>query len=330
MKSLILHGLLYLFAWPLWGQSPSVVLHQELHELKRFSQLDLMQEAQAGETFILQVEVVGNRPLRSVSVHPPRSIFELEAKKVQTAGRLRIKAEQNGVYRFSFTNKGLAKRKVFIKIEKELVQRYRDTLMLDTILFRSAMDTFRTTVLDTQRIPDILQHQWALAPTYQLNAKSAACYDLTLDEDGLYVAYWIGIGTESMQAYEALKAAPPPSWLLRGVNEPIMAYGLGLTRALPPSPAILINRLGLAQASVPQKAGLAIPLFGIIRKEDLPNLSEQLQFCFRNFSPTTPLQVHLRLARLQLTTRETQKYIRQEQIREQYILRKVAIPPSQL
>lgn len=313
----------------LFAQEPKVTLYQELHEIKRFEQLDLMQEAEAGETFIVQVQVVGNRPLRYMRIHPPRSPFQLSAKKIYAVGSMRIKAEQSGVYRFSFTNKGLRKRKVFVKIEKELIQRYRDTLILDTVLFSSAMDTFRTTVLDTQRIPDILQKSFVLAPTYQLNAKSSQCYNMTLDEEGLYVAYWIGLGPESLKAYEDLKALPPPSWLLRSVNEPIMAYGLGLTRQLPESPALLGSRLGLSNETVPTKAGQEIGLYGIIRREDLPRLGEQLQFCFKNFSPTSPIQVHLRLARLQLTTREMQKYIRQMQTRERYILKKVPIPPAQ-
>lgn len=330
MRTLFLLCLLFTCWYATKAQGPRVSLHKELHEIKPFSRLDLLFDAQAGQTFILQIEVIGERPLKEATVLMPQSSFRLSAEKVRTVNNLRIKAEHSGLHQFYFRNKGLRKRKIFVKIEKELQQRYKDTLVLDTILFTTAMDTLRTTMLDTQRIPDIVEQRFLLAPTYQLNAQSARCYDLNMDAEGMFVAYWVGLGDESLKAYDELKALPPPTWLLQGVNEPIMAYALGLTRQLPESPQLLRNRLGFQFDAMPQAATEERVFYGIIRKEELPALQAQLQFCFKNFSPTSPIPVHLRIARLQLTTRETERYIREKRSRERYILKKIPIPPSQL
>ena len=39
-----------------------------------------------------------------------------------------------------------------------------------------------------------------------------------------YAAYWVGVGKESLAAYEKLKNSPPPSWSIAGINEPLIFH----------------------------------------------------------------------------------------------------------
>ncbi len=75
------------------------------------------------------------------------------------------------------------------------------------------------------------------ARNYGAVSDSTVFEELLKDEatEYQYAAFWVGLGNESLAAYEKLKNSPPPSWLIAGINEPLMAYGLGVTDILPVS-----------------------------------------------------------------------------------------------
>ena len=106
-------------------------------------------------------------------------------------------------------------------------------------MFSAFRDTVRRFRDDTIPVPDLAEYDFVLNPAMNYGAISdSTIAEILLEEDDAdfqYAAYWIGLGDESLAAYEALKNNPPPAWRIAGINEPLMAYGLGITDLLPMS-----------------------------------------------------------------------------------------------
>ncbi len=299
-----------------------IELYNQLEEIGPYKKLNKTFDLKAGEHIILSVTPMQGK-LGKIVIDVPESEFKHVTKKVTDLDREVIEVSQSGTYTFHFINTSMFKKEVNIKLYKKRRTIGKDTVILDDVIFTAFRDTIKRYKDDTIPLPDVVDHQFELAPSFRYGSAS----DSTIREpliDGVkyqYAAYWIGIGNGALKAYEELKQNPPPSWAFKGINEPLMAYGLGLTRSLPTSnsalardvmfkfrnPAKAVTRLTRRD----KKAGF----YAVIPVSSASKYDE-LILSFRNFNTTSPVPVYVKIVKFKLDRAYYNQYIIRERVQE--------------
>lgn len=334
MRSTLLLIGFCLLVTQLLGQAKREELHDDLVEIGARNRLDLTFDFKSGEDILLSVQEVNGKKLRKIEIDLPKSDFKLTAKKVVNLENQRLSVAKSGTYTFHFINKNLlAKRKLNIKIYKQPRAVYRDTMVLDDIITSTRRDTIQKFTIDTIPIPDITSVDVKLSPQLNYAGISDTCIraDLLLEDKYQYAVYWIGIGTDAMRAYDKLKASPPPAWSIEGINEPLMAYGLGLTNVLPTGRSSMSRNIRVRfvdpnASNIPSltKKDGSIPPYGVISLSKASKY-RKLMMCVKNFNTTTGIPVYIKIAKFRLARKYTNEIIVKERIQEVFLQKKVEI-----
>ncbi len=307
-----------------------VELFNNLEQLGPLKTLDMTFDLKKGEDLIVTVLPMKGK-LAKLAIDVPGSNFQLVNKKISNMDRELIKVTKTGTYAFHFINIDVFPKELQIKIYKQRSTVGKDTVFLDDVIFSSFRDTVRTYRDDTIPVPDIAEYEFVLSPArnYGAVSDSTILEQLMRDADTeyQYAAYWVGIGTESIQAYEKLKNNPPPSWLIAGVNEPLMAYGLGVTDLLPISTSSVArdvvfkfmdphkyNEKTRKKPRLTRKDERA-DFFGRIPISSASKYRELL-LSVRNFNTTTGVPVYIKFAKYKLTRVYYNQYIIRERVQE--------------
>ena len=307
-----------------------VVLFDKMEAIAPFKNLVKSYEFKTGEELLMNVEVVGGKKISRFIIEIPGSQMKMQAKKVRRIERGGFLISKDGDYTFIFRNKGLTKKNVRIRIEKYPKKASRDTIILDDIIVTTTVDTLRNAFADTTSLPDISEKSFELQPSLDHKSKSDSCIsELLIDgEKYQFAVYWVGIGASAKRDYDKLKASPPPSWLLQGVNEPLFAYGMGLTQKLPASSATVAKSVRFAFSDPNADApDLSIndsnpPYFGVIPVYKAGKY-QKVKLCFRNFNTTTKAPIYVMIAKYKLEKKENLQIIKRERVQEIFIKRAV-------
>ncbi len=307
-----------------------VILFDKMEEIKPFKNLVKSYELKTGEELLMNVEVVGGKKLSRLTIELPANAFKLEAKKIRRIERGGFLVSKDGNYNLIFKNKGLVKKNVRIRLEKYPKKSSRDTIILDDIIVTTTVDTLRNAFADTTSLPDISEKSFELQPALDYKSKADSCLsELLIDgEKYQFAVYWVGIGASAKREYEKLKASPPPSWSLQGVNEPLFAYGMGLTQKLPGSSATVAKSVRFAfcdpNADAPELSinDLNPPYYGVIPVYKAGKY-QKVKLCFRNFNTTTKAPVYLMIAKYKLEKKENLQIIKRERVQEIFIKKSV-------
>lgn len=320
------------------GQSPldtKITLHDELEEIGRRKKLILSFELSSGEEVVMNVASIGKR-LASLTIDQPGSPFQMVTEKINRIERASFVANRSGDYTFTFHNKGLTSRNVRIQIEKYPNATMRDTMILDDIVMSTSVDTVRTAAIDTTAYPDISMHSFVLEPSLNYTSTDYECIaDTLLDGDYQYAVYWIGVGDRAKAEYDELKAAPPTKWVMAGVEDPLMAYGLGLTKELPESNSALARNLRYAFVDPFSSDEIELGKDGLNRRPYglIPvykaGREKKVKICFRNFNTTTRVPIYLYIAKYNLSKKETFEITKRERVQEIFIKKPVATYPTE-
>ncbi|MCP4442087.1 MAG: hypothetical protein GY810_24520 [Aureispira sp.] len=334
MRSILLLIGCCLLVTHLLGQPKREELHDDLVEIAARKRLDLTYDFKAGEDILLTATEVNGKKIGKIVIDLPKSSLKLTAKKIANLENQRISVAKTGTYTFHFVNKNLfAKRKVNIKIYKQPTAVYRDSMVLDDIITSTRRDTIRKFVVDTIPIPDITSVDVKLSPSLNYAGISDTCIrtDLLLEDKYQYAVYWVGVGTESIRAYEKLKANPPPAWSIEGVNEPIMAFGQGLTSNLPTGRSSLMRNIRVRFVSPNSKKvtsltkkDRSIPPYGVIPLSKASKY-RKIMMCIKNFNTTTGIPVYIKIAKFRLARKYTNEIVVKERIQEIFIEKKIEI-----
>lgn len=326
---LLLWSLLFLCCvqTTLSAQARREELTKELIEVKPFKEHLVSHDFKQGEEIILTFETTTGRKFSHIEIMEPNgSRMNMVARRQSLIPAKRIRVYEPGQYTFKFRNRRLRKAAFNLRIEKNNRMMSKDTMELDDIIFTSRIDSVFDVVIDTVALPDVVAYDFALAPGKNIGASQDTCiFEALLEEEpNQYAVYWVGVGDEALAKYEALRTTPPPHWSLRGVNDPLIAYGLRLTKDLP----IALNALGNGvlfrfrnpdAAHKPlQKSDDPIPFYGFISMENASKFGK-LKLCFRNLNVSSGVKIYLRVAKFKLETRRTPKIIVRERTQEIYI-----------
>jgi hypothetical protein len=313
----------------LLAQSPldvKVLLHDKLEEIGAFKSLIRSFELKQGEEVLMNVESVGGRKLSRLIIEQPSTPFKMHARGIKLIERGSFVAARDGNYNFIFKNRTLLKNTVKIKLEKYPKKASRDTLVLDDIIVSTTIDTIRTAFADTTGHPDISAIELELQPALNYKSKSDTCLtEMLIDgEKYQFAVYWIGIGASARKEYENLKNNPPPSWSLKGINEPLYAYGLGLTTKLPESNSTIANSVKFSFKD-PESNDKNIntdsknpPTYGVIPVYKA-GMYQKIRLCLKNFNTTTKAPIYILFAKYKLEKKEDLKIIKRERIQEIFI-----------
>lgn len=307
-----------------------VILFDKMEEIKPFKSLVKSYELKTGEELLMNVEVVGGKKLSRLTIEMPANPFKMQAKKIRRIERGGFLVSKDGNYNLIFRNKGIFKKNVRIKIEKYPKKSTRDTIILEDIIVTTTVDTLRNAFADTTSLPDISEKSFELQPSLDFKSKSDSCLtELLIDgEKYQFAVYWIGVGASAKKEYDKLKASPPPSWTLQGVNEPLFAFGMGLTQKLPASSATVAKSVRFAfcdpNAESPNLSlSDANPAyFGVIPVYKAGKY-QKVKLCFRNFNTTTKAPVYLMIAKYKLDKKENLQIIKRERVQEIFIRKAV-------
>ena len=289
----------------------------------------LSHDFKEGEEIIFQMEGVNGRKLNRLEIlEPNASAMNLTARKRYKIDTKMFRVYQSGLHTFKFKSKRLwGEAKFNVRIEKRLRMTDRDTMLLDDILFTSKIDTLYDQVLDTVASPDITAFSIYLAPGKDMRTLKDTCIfePLIAGSENQFIVYWIGIGDEALAAYEKLKNTPPPAWALRAVNEPVVAYGMRLTDALPVAPNSLGNSVIFRFVNPDEDKPTNFKptdsrsaYFDYIPAEKL-NKYNRIKLCIKNFNTSSGVNVHVRMAKFNIETKKMPKYIVRERTQEIYI-----------
>ena len=306
-----------------------VELFNSLEQIAPFKTLNKTFDLKAGENLIVSVT-----PMRGVlwrmTIDIPNSDFQYVNKKIENLDRALITVAKTGTYAFHFTNRSLAKKEFDIKIYKQRTTLDRDTLYLDEVIFSAFRDTLRRFTDDTIPIPDLAEYDFVLGPATNYGAISdSTVRELLLQEDEAefqYAAYWIGLGDESLAAYEKLKNNPPASWSLVGINEPLMAYGLGVTNLLPMSSSSVAKDV-MFKFMNPERYNNTNRKPRLTRRDKradffgrIPISSaskyRELLLSVRNFNTVTGIPVYIKFVKFKLSRTYFNEYIVRERVQE--------------
>jgi hypothetical protein len=309
-------------------------VYDKLENIGMYKRLDLTFDFKIGEKIIFTAEVLGGKKLKWIIIREPGSAMDLVAKKVPGGvERKVIPVQREGSYTFSFVNRSLMAKNVRVLIQREKPAEFRDTMLLEDLMVSSSMDTMPVSYIDTIPFPDVSQHSFVLRPTLDyLGQKDSCITEVLLEDPHQFAVYWIGIGDAPLKEYEKIKETPAPNWVLRGVNEPLIAYGLGLTKTLPESKTVLAQQVAFkftnpdrtTKAEV--KSSERMSLYGFI---DMKRAGQykKLMLCIRNFNANTPIPVHIKIAKFKVDKGVRNNYILRERTQEVYIKEKVLVEP---
>lgn len=306
-----------------------IELFNNLEQIGAFKTLNKTFDLNTGEDLIVTVTPMKGK-LGKLIIDIPESQFQYVNKKIERLNREVIKVTKSGTYTFRFVNTDISKKELDIKIYKQRTMMDKDTIFLDDVIFSSFRDTIKTYTDDTIPVPDLAEYAFVLSPSLNYGAVSDSVIfeELLKDEstEYQYAAYWIGIGTESLAAYEKLKNNPPPSWRIAGINEPLMAYGLGVTDLLPYSSSS-ISRDVMFKFMDPTKYNNTNKKPRLTRKDKradffgrIPISSaskyKELLLSVRNFNTTTGVPVYVKFAKFKLQRVYKNEYIIRERVQE--------------
>jgi len=307
-----------------------VILFDKMEEIKPFKSLVKSYEMKTGEEMLMNIEVVGGKKLSRLTIEMPANPFKMQAKKIRRIERGGFLVSKDGNYNFIFKNKGLFKKNVRIRLEKYPKKSSRDTIILDDIIVTTTVDTLRNAFADTTSLPDISEKSFELQPALDHKSKSDSCLtELLIDgEKYQFAVYWVGVGASAKKEYEKLKASPPPSWTLQGVNEPLFAYGMGLTQKLPASSATVAKSVRFAFSNPDGESpelslsDMNPPFYGVIPVYKAGKY-QKVKICFRNFNTTTKSPVYLMIAKYKLDKKENLQIIKRERVQEIFIKKSI-------
>jgi len=307
-----------------------VILHDKMEEIGMFKSFVKSFDLKQGEEVLMNIEVVGGKKLSRFTIEMPGSALKMQMKKLRRIERGSFLVSRDGDHTFIFKNKGLIKKNVRIRIEKYPKKSTRDTMILDDIIVTTTIDTLRNAFADTTNLPDISQISFDLQPVLDYNSNSDSCVTEQLIDGEKYqfAVYWVGIGANAKREYEKLKSSPPPSWLLQGVNEPLFAYGMGLTQKLPESTATLARSVRFAFKDPNTKdKELTIddanpPFYGVIPVYKAGKY-QKVRLCFKNFNTATKVPVYIFVAKYKLEKKENLEIIKRERVQEIFIKRTI-------
>lgn len=330
MNNKLMLLLLWCMTWSIQlNAQEKVELFNNLEQIAPLQTLDKTFDLKAGEDLIVSVTPMRGM-LGKLVIDQPGSQFKLVLQKLVKLDREVIKISKAGTYAFHFSNTGFLPKEIDIKIYKIRPTIEKDELFLDDVIFTSFMDTVRTYRDDTIPVPDLAEYSFVLSPALNYGAVSDSCiYEELLKDDGTeyqYAAYWIGIGHESIEAYEKLKNSPPPSWQIEGINEPLMAYGLGVTDLLPFSSSSLARDV-MFKFMNPEKYNNTSRKPRLSRRDKrgafygrIPISSaskyKELLLSIRNFNTTTGVPVYVKFAKFKLERIYYNQYIMRERVQE--------------
>lgn len=304
-------------------------LFNNLEQIPAFKSLHKAFDLKQGEDLIVTVTPMQG-VLGKLIIDIPESAFQLTNKRITGLSKEIIKVNKAGTYTFHFVNTGITTKELDIKIYKRKRMVEESTVVLDDIIFTSFRDTIKKYVDDTIPVPDVSEYSFILGPARNYSSVSDSCiYEELLKDEGTeyqYAAYWVGIGQEAIDAYDKLKNAPPPSWLIEGINEPLMAYGLGVTDVLPHSPSAL-SRDVMFKFMDPTKYNNSTRRPRLTRRDKrgafygrIPISSaskyKELLLSIRNFNSTTGVPVYIKFVKFRLKRTYRNEYIIRERVQE--------------
>lgn len=306
-----------------------IELFNNLEQIGAFKTLNKTFDLKTGEDLIVTVTPMKGK-LGKLIIDIPESQFQYINKKIETLNREIIKVTKSGTYTFRFVNTDISKKELDIKIYKQRSMVDKDTIFLDDVIFSSFRDTIKTYTDDTIPVPDLAEYSFILNPSLNYGAVSDSTIleELLKDEstEYQYAAYWIGIGPEALTAYEKLKTNPPPSWRIAGINEPLMAYGLGVTELLPISSSSIARDV-MFKFMDPTKYNNTNRKPRLTRKDKradffgrIPISSaskyKELLLSVRNFNRVTGVPIYVKFAKFKLQRVYRNEYIIRERVQE--------------
>lgn len=306
-----------------------VELFNSLEQIGFLGTLNKTFELEAGENLIVSVTPMRGK-LRKLTIDVPNSDFKHVNKKITKIDRASITVTKSGTYAFHFKNGSIFKKELDIKIYKQRGTLNKDTLYLHDVVFSAFRDTIKKYRDDTIPVPDLAEYEFVLNPglNYGAVSDSTILEELLKDDETeyQYAAYWIGLGTESITAYNELKANPPANWRIMGINEPLMAYGLGVTNILPLSSSS-ISRDVMFKFMNPEEYNATDRKPRLTRRDKrgdfygrIPISSaskyKELLLSVRNFNTTTGIPVYVKFVKFKLDRVYFNEYIVRERVQE--------------
>ena len=316
------------------------VLFEEMIHLGPFRQFDWITEEdiEANSLIMLDVNVLGEKKLSKVIVSTPDLYFKQRARKVQIVKKQRFQSTRKGKYSFSFRNNSFLPKKAKVKVVQVLEDEFEDERMLDEIKITVFEDSIQRAKVDTVPWPDLQEIELSLSANRNPEDISYFCEEFQLlgPEEDQYAAYWVGIGEESLKAYEKIKNNPPPAWLMEGINEPLMAFGMELTRSLPVTRSTLANGIVMQvrNPSVefdPNRLDdpyLSSSMFGIISR-DRARKYNAVKICGKNLNTTSEIKVYIKIARFSLIRKVVYDRVIRERVQELFITQPVLKKPEE-
>lgn len=304
-------------------------LHSTREEIKPFRKWEVAYDFKLGEEIVLTVESTNGRKINRIVVREPSSTMNNTARRTRFVDKRRIFVYKDGSYVFQFRNRSIFRNSFTVKIERMRRMIDQDTLVLDDLIFSTRVDSLTEPFIDTIPIPDVSFHEIFLTPSLDIDKRNDTCFvEALLDGEYQYAAYWMGIGKEANDAYEKLKSDPPPAWSLYQINEPIVAYGLGLTEKLPMArnalakdvlfrvqpPRDSLERRNREYNISDKRSGN----FGIITMDKAAKY-KQAEICIKNFNTTTGVPIYIRVAKFKIDKGVRPKIIIRERTQEIYI-----------
>lgn len=306
-----------------------VELFNSLEQIGPLKTLHKTFDLEAGENLIVSVTPMKGKLWR-LTIDIPNSDFQYINKRIENLDRALITVAKSGTYAFHFTNGNVFKKDLDIKIYKQRSTMDKDTLFLHDVIFSAFRDTIKRYRDDTIPVPDLAEYEFFLSPALNYGAVSdSTILEPLLTEDETeyqYAAYWVGLGEESLRAYNDLKANPPASWSIMGINEPLMAYGLGVTNLLPLSSSS-ISRDVMFKFMNPEEYNNTNNKPRLTRRDKrgdfygrIPISSaskyRELLLSVRNFNTTTGIPVYVKFVKFKLDRIYFNEYIIRERVQE--------------
>lgn len=305
-------------------------LHSTREEIAPFKKWEVAYDFKQGEEIVLTVESTNGRKINRIVVREPNSSnMNYTARRVRFIDKRRVFAYKDGAYTFQFRNRSIFRNSFNVKIERMRRMMDRDTLVLDDLIFSTRIDSLQEPYIDTVPVPDVSFHEIYLMPSLDIDQRNDTCFiEELLDGEYQYAAYWMGIGKDANEAYEKLKKDPPPAWSLHQIDEPIIAYGLGLTEKLPVVRTSLAKDV-LFRVQPPPQDSTAKPRdyaisdkrsgnFGIISMNNAAE-HKRAQICLKNFNTSTGVPIYIRIAKFRVDKGTRPKIIIRERTQEIYI-----------
>lgn len=316
-----------------------VELFNDLEVIPALKTIHKTFDLKKGEDLVVTVTPMKGK-LGKFIIDLPDSQFSLINKRIEKIDREVINITKQGTYEFHFVNTDPVVKEIEIKIYKQRSTIGKDTVFLDDVIFSSFRDTIRTYRDDTIPVPDISEYSFVLNPALNYGAVSDSCIlEELLNDDKTeyqYAAYWVGIGPEALAEYEKLKNNPPASWMLAGVNEPLMAYGLGVTDLLPLSTSS-ISRDVMFKFMNPDEFNNTDKKPKLTRKDKRGDLFgripissaskyKKLLLSIRNFNTTSSVPIYVKFVKFKLDRVYYNEYIIRERVQEIFREKTMQIP----